>query len=238
MKNFNEIISNIPELKKPISLIYHQKTKLKKLKTPLDPKKWPKAWTVINFKSYPRYPYYELPKPHLKTNLSFCEILMNRRSRRSFSKTPLSLSDLSNLLFYSAGIKGEKYIKGGERFYPSAGARYPLEIYPLVLNVKDLKPGVYHYYVKTHGLEELFTGDGVKNEILANFNSAWIHTSSIILIISAVFFRTQIKYQERGYRHIMSEVGFLSQNVYLVCEALNLASCSLGGYFDDGQLHI
>lgn len=234
MKDLNQSLSTIPQLTLSASKVFHKATKIKKLAKPLDPKEWPKIWTTVDFKSYPRYPYFKLPEPHLNTKLSFKEILITRRSIRTFSKTPLTLQDLSNLLFYSAGIKGESYITGGERFYPSAGARYPLEIYPLILNVKDLKPGIYHYYVKKHGLEELYTGDKAKKMILSTFNPDWVYSSSFILIISAVFYRTQIKYYERGYRHILAEVGFLSQNVYLVSTALGFVCCSLGGYYDDG----
>ena len=51
-----------------------------------------------------------------------------------------------------------------------------------------------------------------------------------------MFERTMLKYGERGYRFILLEVGFVSMNISLVCEALGLGSCMVGGYLDD-ELH-
>jgi len=43
--------------------------------------------------------------------------------------------------------------------YPSAGARYPLEIYVVILNSKEIPEGIYHYNVKWNTLELLEKGD-------------------------------------------------------------------------------
>ena len=39
-----------------------------------------------------------------------------------------------------------------------------------------------------------------------------------------------MKYGERGYRFILQESGHIAQNVYLLCEALGLKCCALGGF--------
>lgn len=52
-------------------------------------------------------------------------------------------------------------------------------------------------------------------------------------MISAVFDRSEMKYGDRGYRHIMTEYGHLAQNVYLVGTTLDLGVCSIGGFVDD-----
>lgn len=57
--------------------------------------------------------------------------------------------------------------------------------------------------------------------------------SGILILLSAVFSRSEIKYGSRGYRHILTEVGHLSQNIYLASAALKLDCCSIGGYMDD-----
>ena len=48
------------------------------------------------------------------------------------------------------------------------------------------------------------------------------------------FDRTEMKYRARGYRHIFTEYGHLAQNMYLICAALGLGICSIGGFIDDG----
>ncbi len=227
-------LEDIPKFNKTISQAFHDGTKLKKIFKSPDPSKWPEEWRKVYFKSYPRLPIVNLPKPKLKLSVSLKRTLFNRHSVRNFSQKSLSLEELSTLLYFSAGIKGSSYVVGGERFYPSAGARYPLEVYPMVLNVRGLKNGIYHYYVKSNSLEVLDVSSGIEKEIRKNIDLDWAKEAAVILIITAVFYRTQMKYYERGYRHILSELGGLNQNIYLLSTALQIGCCSMGGYFDDG----
>lgn len=57
--------------------------------------------------------------------------------------------------------------------------------------------------------------------------------ASLIIFIATLFERMLLKYGERGYRFILMEVGFVSQNISLICEALDLGSCMIGGFLDD-----
>ena len=117
--------------------------------------------------------------------------------------------------------------------YPSAGARYPLEIYPFIFSVQGLKRAIYHYHVKTHSLELIY--DGIfQRATLKNFSQSWIRKAAFLLVITAIFDRMEEKYKERGYRHIYTEYGHLAQNFYLVSSSLDLGCCSIGGFIDDG----
>lgn len=227
------IFEGIPQFNKTISQTFHEDTSLKKIFKSPPSSKWPKEWKKVYFKSYPRLPIIKLPKPGLKVSISLKKTLFNRHSVRNFSRESLSLKELSTLLYFSAGIKGSSYVDGGERFYPSAGARYPLEVYPLILNVDGLKNGIYHYYVKSNALEVLDISPGIEEKIHKNLDLSWAKKSAVILITTAVFYRTQMKYSQRGYRHILSELGGLNQNIYLLSTALKIGCCSMGGYVDD-----
>ena len=115
-----------------------------------DEKNWPKEWNEIYFKSYPRLKQVKLPNPKLQ-ELGLSEAIIKRKTDRNFSGDPINIQQLSNLLFYAAGIT-----RGGQEFsraYPSGGARYPIEIYPAVFNASDFDRGIYHYNVKNHVLE-------------------------------------------------------------------------------------
>ena len=223
-----------------IAEFYHQATKVKYekgMEKPIDSKTWPKEWTTVYFKEYPRLPKILLPKPQNINNVLLEEVLIKRKSEREFNGEAISLQDLSSLLFYSAGIiekKDENWNKT-RRPYPSGGARFPLEIYPLILKgSSELKQGVYHYNVREHLLEKLLEEENLRKELYPQF--IWqdmVLKAPVVLAISAVFERSLKKYKERGYRYILFEAGHLGQNIYLVSVGLGLKCCALGGFDDD-----
>jgi len=74
-------------------------------------------------------------------------------SVRSYKDTPLTLKEVSQLLWASQGI-----VASGRRAAPSAGATYPLEIFFIAGKVEGLKPGLYKYRNKEHSLELIKRG--------------------------------------------------------------------------------
>lgn len=195
--------------------------------------KWPIEWKTIYYKAYPRFEQVFLPTPS-NNSFDLYKTLLKRESSRDFFNKPVKVSNLSDLLYYSVGMKKILNNKlSNSRMYPSAGGRYPLEIYPFIFNVDQVKDGVYHYHFKTHSLEMLLQKPILK-EIVRQFQTPWIKKTGILLVVSAVFDRSEMKYGDRGYRHILTEYGHLAQNVYLVGAALGLGVCSIGGFIDDG----
>lgn len=211
-----------------ISEQFHEHTKITKLsRKPDDPSKWPQAWKTIFLKEYLRLDKIVLPEPDLD-DTSLKEALVKRSSQRQYSQKPLSLEDLSTLLYFSAGSKDPTGLSG--RFYPSAGGRYPLEVY-LISQNSELPRGVYHYNIRYHSLETLLILDKFNADDY--FNQDFIKKASIIILLTAHFKRNTIKYGQRGYRHVISEAGHIGQNFWLISTALDLAICGVGGYLDD-----
>lgn len=218
-------------LNNPISLSekFHQKTKLKQLINLLPLNSWPVSWKKIYYKSYARLEEIELPEPSLDGKISLKRALTQRKSIRSFSNRMLSKNKISTLLYFSSGlIKANSKLP--RRFYPSAGARYPLEVYLISIN-SELPRGLYHYYIKSNSLEKLLTFN--RFDFDRYYNQKWIKRSSCLIIITAIFERTTIKYGDRGYRFILMEAGHLAQNINLISSALNISCCAIGGYIDD-----
>lgn len=209
---------------------FHQQTKRKKISPFPDSSQWPESWTTTYFKEYPRLDQIILPDPSGLKNVLLEDVLLSRKSRRRFSKTALSLEQLSNFLFFSSGLKENKPPWTRNRTYPSPGARYPLEVYVLSLH-SDLPLGLYHYNLKSHSLESLLKLDSLNS--ISFFNQDWIKKAAIIVLVSGIFERNTIKYGELGYRHVLEEAGHMGQNFYLVATALDLGACALGGYVDD-----
>ena len=109
------------------------------------------------YKSYPSSKTIQLPSQLQEATFNFTEVLRRRKSIRSFSPKPLSMADLSFLLWASTGIQRTEH-SYEFRTAPSAGALYPIETYITANNVEDLKEGLYHYNIKNHLLEEIKLG--------------------------------------------------------------------------------
>ena len=172
----------------------------------------------------------KLPSPSFKGELSVEEAIKERRSQRSFLDRPLSLSQVSQILWAAQGITEEG---GFKRAAPSAGALYPLEIYLVVRNVEGLEKGVYHYHPQDHMVSFVLKGDYQDLLARACLSQSFVAASPLSIVIAAEYERTTIKYGERGVRYVLIEVGHVGQNICLQAVALGLATCPVGAFMDE-----
>ena len=128
-----------------------------------------------------------LPSPNFSSSTSVEEALRKRRSIRDYTDEPLTIADISQILWAAQGIKEETY---GLRTVPSASALYPLKLYISSSKVHDLHPGFYKYKPQDHTIKKISEGD--KRTIIANtaLGQDAIENSSAIVIITAVPERT------------------------------------------------
>lgn len=206
---------------------------------PKDFEEWPDEWKKIEFKTYPRLKPTKLPSPDLgKADLA--NAILKRKSERDFSDLPLTLTELSTLLFYGAGVtrSGRENPDRSRRVYPSAGARYPLEVYVVAISVDELKPGLYHYNVPSHALEVLLENErAVFGEIFHDKDFAeFTKKASAIFIFSMVPGRQSLKYGNAAFKLAFIESGHLAQNMHLASAALCLKCCALA-VFNDQAVH-
>jgi SagB-type dehydrogenase family enzyme len=170
-----------------------------------------------------------LPEPRYDSDVSIEQSLLQRRSVRSYSGEPLTLAEISQLLWAAQGITDLV----GFRTAPSAGALYPLEIYLAVGNVEDLSPGVFKYRPKRHDLIQVSAED-VREELAeAALGQACIREGSVDIVIAGVYERTMRKYADRGMRYVHMEAGHAAQNIYLQAAALDLGMVTVGAFYDD-----
>lgn len=221
--------------KRSISEKFHKQTQNKDLNT-VSSTDYPESWIKIHFKTYPRLDKIKLINLNRsKRKNSVLNLINSRYSARKYTGGPVSIKELSYLLQGSVGINrfdSNHDFDSSKRSYPSAGARYPLEIYPLILSCKGIKKGLYHYNVKDNILELLLEKDlsnWLKNAL---GGEKWPLNSSLIFIITTVLDRTSIKYGDRGYRYSLIEAGHIAQNFHLLSTELTLGSCALGGFLD------
>lgn len=167
----------------------------------------------------------KLPEPEYEGKLSVEEAISQRRSVRDYQDEPLTLEDISQLLWAAQGLN-----KRGSRVVPSAGALYPIEIYLVVKDVKDLVPGVYHYLISKHSLEKYIEYQIDDQLEEAALDQSYVGEAPIKIIISGIFERTAIKYGDRAPQYVYQESGHVSQNIYLQAESLGLGTVTVGGF--------
>jgi SagB-type dehydrogenase family enzyme len=162
--------------------------------------------------------------------------LADRHSTRSFTGKPISLQQLSRIVYYTWGrISTYMTPEFGQLLHktsPSAGARHPIEAYAIVNRVVGLDAGIYHYSVKDHSLELLKKGDFRKKSVSLTGHE-WIKNASVLFIMTAVVARTAWKYRiPRVYRAFLLDAGHLSQSFLLVSTALGLGAFCVGTISD------
>jgi len=173
----------------------------------------------------------KLPAPVTRGKLSLEQAISKRRSVRRFKNEPLTIPQLSQLLWSAQGITGT----GGERAAPSAGATYPLEVFIVVgeQGVDGLGTGLYHYDSGNHSLSLHQTGDLRQKLADAALGQSAIGRCPINMVVCAIHPRTAYRYGRRGERYVHMEVGHVGQNVALQAVALGLGTVMVGAFQDE-----
>ncbi len=216
------------------SSFFHQSSKDHRqegaINIPKDSTDWPAEWKTVFYKTYPRFEKIVLPET--KHSADFYDLLRKRRSQRDFIRTAIDIEAISTILKNSCGVINTGK-EGHSRAQASGGARFPIEVYPIVLRgTEKLPSGLYHYGVRDHVLDTLWRRTFTDEDIAQLFTYEWVQNASVVFVMTAVFSRNQMKYGERGYRYVLLEAGHIGQNMYLNAAALSLKCCALGGTID------
>ncbi len=142
------------------------------------------------------------------------EALDNRRSDRSFSPRSLSPRDLSNMLWAAFGMNRED----GRRTAPTARNWQQIDIYVIMAD------GWYIYEPDGHSLHKLGNEDLREHAGTQDF----VPTAPVNLIFVSDHDRMSGASDENKVFHSATDVGFISQNVYLFCASEGLATVVRG----------
>lgn len=161
----------------------------------------------------------------------------NRKSYDMLNvRTPIPVNDVSLLLSLSYTVQNHGSNRSELiRTVPSAGGRYPINLYLIVFNIKTLKKGIYYWDPENSELCLLEEGDfrSLFKSCICDINSFDIEFCSFVIITTAEMEKTLGKYGDRGYRYICIDAGHISQNLYLTSSYLKLACKAIGGYYDN-----
>jgi len=155
----------------------------------------------------------------------------NRKSHRKFLHQPLSLDELSFLLWATQGVRKKVNEATAYRNVPSAGCRHSFETYLCILNVSGLEQGIYRYLPLKH---QLLFEHNEKNlgELLveAALGQPFFGKAPVSFIWSTIPYRMEWRYDIAAHKVIAIDAGHVCQNLYLACEAINAGTCAVAAY--------
>lgn len=169
--------------------------------------------------------------------MDYLDLVTNRVSRRAYSEVPITLEQLSFLLWSTQGVK--KVVPSGicsKRTVPSAGSRHAIETYLFIHNVEGLEKGVYHYEAEQHVLAYKGTRESLGDDLSAALcGQTFAGNAPVCFVWTAVPYRSEWRYDNKAQKYILLDVGHVCQNLYLSCEAMGLGTCAIAAY-DQGEL--
>ena len=168
-----------------------------------------------------RYPtVVELPSPELTGTVSLEQSLHDRRSAREYAATPLTLDEIGQLLWAGQGITDDD----GHRTAPSAGARYPLELYAVTATE------LMHYLPAGHRVEQRADTTILGALPEAAFDQEFVGNAPLVVVIAADPARTEQEYGAMAGDLVQREAGHAAQNILLQATALGLVAVPVGGF--------
>ena len=151
----------------------------------------------------------QLPNPQKEGGKPLMSVLNERMSTRTFSGEKLPMQTLSNLLWAAFGINRPD----GRRTAPSAKNWQETEIYVATAD------GVYLWDAQKNALNTIVT----KDIRAMTGTQAYVKDAPVVLIYVADF--TKVNEQgTNGQLLVASDVGLISENVYLFCASEGLAT--------------
>lgn len=167
-------------------------------------------------------------------DMPFIQTVRARRSRRRYTAEPITLEELSFLLWSTQGF--QEFIRDGKfarRTVPSGGCRHPFETYLVINRVDGVEPGLYRYQFLEHRLCFLEPLDAVKARLVDESYVKFLDNAAAVFFWAVIPYRTEWRYSVISDKIIALDAGHVCQNMYLACEALGLGTCGYDGYNQD-----
>lgn len=182
----------------------------------------PKTKTILS--------YVALPEAKKVGKMSVEQAIQERRSKREFTEKPVSLAELSQVLWSAQGITKKSTTDAPhKRTAPSARETYPYTLYVVVRNVAGLEQGLYVYDPVENKLGNL--GMANAGDML---NSANVQpnsqTAPVVIVMSAAYGKVVEKFPNNPENVTLLEGGHIGQNIYLQVESLGMGTVVSAGF--------
>lgn len=174
------------------------------------------------------------PSKDLEKKNSLFDLVNSRASRRKFTGEKITLEESSYLLFVTYGVRDKRIPFRVLKTAPSAGNRHSIEITLIVLDVEDLKPGIYRYTPMDHSIYKISSAENLIEKLNKGVRKQrFVINSAVVFLLSTIPYRTEWRYKEASHKVIALDAGHIGENLYLACEALGLGTCAIGAYDQD-----
>ncbi|MGD0885163.1 MAG: SagB/ThcOx family dehydrogenase [Thermodesulfovibrionales bacterium] len=162
--------------------------------------------------------------------------IQNRKSHRHFTAVPVTLEELSFLLWATQGIREKVGNSVFFRTVPSAGCRHALETYLCVLSVTGLETGIYRYLPLEHQLLTVSKEKDLSQKIVtATLGQSFIGNAPVTFIWTTVPYRMEWRYHIAAHKVIALDAGHVCQNLYLASEAIGGGVCAIAAYHQESM---
>jgi SagB-type dehydrogenase family enzyme len=159
------------------------------------------------------------------------EAIAFRESVRQYKTDPLTLEELSALLWATQGVRCLVSPESALRSVPSAGARHAFETYIVVNRVKTLPAGLYRYLPFDNKLAQLaIDGNIGRKAAAACFGQNFIADAAVTFFWTAIPARMEWRYDLAAHKVIAIDAGHVCQNLYLACQSIDAGTCAIAAY--------
>jgi len=164
-------------------------------------------------------------------NKDLASAIRYRKSARKYRPEPLSLDELSFLLWATQGLRSRLHNGHAFRVVPSAGCRHSFETYLAVINVSGLKQGIYRYLPIEHAIVlEKEVEDLPEKVTQATLGQSFAGESGVVFIWACIPYRMEWRYGPAAHRVIALDAGHVCQNLYLAVQAVSAGTCAIAAY--------
>jgi SagB-type dehydrogenase family enzyme len=159
------------------------------------------------------------------------DAIRQRESVRTYSATPLSLEELSALLWATQGVREVLGPECALRTVPSAGARHACETYVAAVNIECLQPGLYRYLPFDGEIALLYEDETIAYKASsACMGQGFVAQAAATFFWTAVPARMEWRYDKAAHKVIAIDAGHIGQNLYLASTAIGAGACAIAAY--------
>lgn len=168
------------------------------------------------------------------------KVIADRHSTRKYAKTPITLEEVSYLLWATQGIKEFDDEWGwAKTVIPSAGMTHCLETYVYISSdivhigeTTAVQKGIYRYLPIQQKLIEVNMNSDVQEKLNIAMHGQ-LFGASLVFLWTAYPYKLEYGYGTVAHKMVAIEAGHVCQNLYLAAESINCGCCAISAYYQD-----